>query len=785
MAEDNAKSFLASFKAWNRELELKTKEGSGARKYAFDKSSKLDVFSMDTPPPYTSGKTWHLGAVAHYSQIDMIARSQRMLGKEVLFPVGMDRNGIPVERYAEKTYGVSMASAGREKFLFMCKTALDDLETSMIKILHDIGYSADFENIYRTDSDEYRAFTQATFIEHWKSKRIYKGKRPSNYCIDCGTTIADAEIEYVDLPSKLVYIKFSLKGGDKSLSIATTRPELLGACRAVMVNPTDERYKDLIGKSVTVPLYGYDIRVIEDESAKPEFGSGVVMICSYGDYNDVLLFKKFGLDEKILIDTSGKMNENAGESLSGLTVKEARKKIVEILKEKGLVEKEVNINHRTPLCDRSKTPIEIIPMDEYFLRTSDKKEVLLEMAKKIDFIPEQHRQILINWINVASDWPISRRRFYGTEIPIWYCKKCGEPYIPPPGKYYKPWKESPPGSAECASCKGKEFIGDERTLDTWMDSSVSALYVTGYGRDEDLSKKTYPVSVRPQGVDIIRTWMYYSMVRCSELTGMSPWKSVWVGGMGLDEHGEKMSKSKGNFVDPVPLINKYGADAFRFWSASEASVGSNFLYSESKVAGSQKFLTKLLNLSRLISSFGEQGYSDIKYDDLMPSDKWIIGELSLLVKDAVSGYSSFNFLVPSNRIRNFVWSVFAPHYVEMVKARAYGNGFSKSQRNAALYTLNYVLNVVLLLTAPICPFITDALWLESHGKEDSVHSHRFPEQMKYEEKYMLGDKIIEFNSMVWGKKKEGGLSLRDNISIDIPDDLKDFSDDLKAMHNIK
>ncbi len=790
MAEDAANDRLTHSKTWNRDSERRISEVVGKRAYRFDESSSLDgfstnpdVFSMDTPPPYPSGKPWHIGAVAQYAQIDMMARSARMLGNEVLFPVGIDRNGIPVERYTEKKYNISMRSTSREEFLGLCRTALDELEKEMLNLLDILGYSADFGKLYRTDSDEYRAFTQSTFIQQWNSKNVYKGMRPINYCTSCGTTIADAEVEYSTIPSKLAYIKFALKGSQKDLIIATTRPELLAACGAVIVNPSDERYKDIVGKKAIVPLYGLEIDVLAHEAAKPGFGSGAVMLCSYGDYNDVLLFKELNLKERILIDTSGKMNAEAGKDLAGMKIKEARIKIVSMLKEKGVVERIEDINHSTPICERSKTPIEIIPLEEYFLKTADYRSHFVDIAKRLEFIPDQHRQILINWINVASDWPISRRRFYGTEIPIWYCDNCGEPYVPPPGKYYKPWKESPPEQAKCSSCGGRKFTGDERTFDTWMDSSVSALFVSGFGTDSESHKKAYPMTVRTQGVDIIRTWMYYSIVRCWQLSGEAPWKKAWVGGMGLDEHGMKMSKSIGNIVDPSPLIEKYGVDAFRFWTASEASIGSNFLYSESKLAGSQKFLTKLFNLSRLIHALGRPA-KKVGYNDLMPADKWILGEFSILVKDVVSGYKELNFFIPSNRIRSFVWSMFAPHYAEMVKARAYGNGFSKEQENAAIYTLNRVLEGVILLAAPICPFITEALWSETHEVGDSVHLRRFPEPEGYDEKYMLGDQIIEFNSKVWSNKKENGLSLKDSTHFKIPDELKDFADDLKAMHNI-
>jgi valyl-tRNA synthetase len=563
--------------------------------------------------------------------------------------------------------------------------------------------------------------------------------------------------------------------------VASTRPELLGACSVILVNPTDDRFKEFVGKTAIIPIYEKEVKIIAHSYAKAEFGSGAVMICSYGDYNDMVIIKELNLKETILIDTNGRMNENAGEKLKGLKVNKARETIIKLLQDYGAVDKIEKIKHRTPMCDRSKIPIEIIPMDEYYVKVTDIRDRLIELANELEIIPEQHKQILINWLKVSNDWPISRRRYYGTEIPLWYCNNCGEPLVPEEGKYYIPWKELPPEGSKCSKCNGDKFTGDTRTFDTWMDSSVSALYVTKYLYDKEFFSKTYPMTLRPQGIDIVRTWLNYSILRNYQLTEKLPWKTAWIDGMGLDEHGEKMSKSKGNGVDPTIVIEKYGADAFRFWAVSEAMPGSNFMFSESRLQGSSKFLTKLWNVARLIKQFPAQE----DRPTITESDRWIIEYTKKITNECVDAYKKLNPYLPANKIREFIWNVFAPHYLELIKARAYGEGFSEEEKESALYTLNSTFKELLLLLAPITPFITDTIWRELYSKE-SIHYQNitnFPE----EDNTILetGEKLMEFNKKVWNLKKEKKISLRDKISIEIPQELKPFEKDLIKMHNIE
>ncbi|MDI1496351.1 MAG: valine--tRNA ligase [Cenarchaeum symbiont of Oopsacas minuta] len=763
-------------KVWDPAIEVEIlKEWEESHVYDFE--PKSENYTIDTPPPYPSGRPWHIGAAAHYAQIDMIARTARMAGKNVYFPIGIDRNGLPVEMYTEKKHNIRMRETDRGEFLELCRASLDDLESEMIQIMKSLGLSGDIKGHYRTDSKEYRILTQSTFIKLWERKLVYLANRPNNYDWISGTTIADAEITYEDLPTNLVSMKFQIEGEADPIIIASTRPELLCACRLIIVSKDDPRYKSMVGKNAIIPIFGRKVSIQMHHSVDKEFGTGAVMVCSYGDQNDVALFRELDLEEIVSIGLDGRMTKVAG-AYANLRPKQARKKITTDLEAAGLVEKIESITHRTPVSERSKNPIEIIPMEEYYLKQMDTVKHVRELAKDITFYPKMHKQILLNWLDsISIDWPISRRRYYGTEIPVWTCKKCSKQYVPKPGKYYCPWKDACP-IEKCTKCGASDFHGEERTFDTWMDSSVSPLFISKYGKDDDFFKKTYPASIRPQAKDIVRTWLYYTILRCDQLVEKSPWSEAWIMGYGLDEKGMKMSKSKGNAIDPLPLIEKLGADVFRFWSASEVTHGYDFRCNEVKIQAAKKFLSKLWNISRFISSF-----PTIKQTDLIPTDKWILGELDKLVKECDAGYKKYNFFIPAVAIREFTWNLFAAHYIEMVKSRAYGDNVSEKQKNSAIFTLHKVLSTVLKLLAPITPFISDKLWRLLYS-DSSIHAEQQVECTTIEYNTSLRKAIMDFNSDVWVKKKDAGLSLKDVIQIQIPDDLKEFESDLVSMHNL-
>jgi valyl-tRNA synthetase len=732
---------------------------------------------MDTPPPYPSGKPWHPGALTQYAQIDMVARSARMRGLNVLYPIGIDRNGLPVEIFAERKYRVQMRKTPREEFINLCKHALDDLEAYMIGLLKTLGISGDYYNKYRTDSEEYRKLTQWSFIELWKKGLVYVANRPNNYCPDCATTIADAEIEYEELPTFLVTNTFRVKDGKSELSVATTRPEMLAACQMLVVNPSDGRYKRFVGKTAIVPIYNREVPIRAHKSVDPKFGSGVVMVCSYGDYNDIMLVREFKLKEIVAVDMDGKMTAVTGK-YTGTSIKDARSQIIQDLQDVGVATKVEQIQHRTPLCDRSKTPIEIIPMEEYYLKQLEFKPALKKLAKKIEFHPAMHRQILYDWIDVlTTDYPISRRRYYATEIPVWYCSKCGTPHLPKPGVYYRPWRDEAPFK-KCKKCGNLKFVGETRTFDTWMDSSLSPLYISKRLKSGRFHSLTFPATVRMQGKDIVRTWLYYSLLKSYQLTGKAPFEHAWIGGMGQDSQGRKMSKSLGNFLDVEPLLARSGADAFRFWGASEAGLGYDFRFSEERILGAGKFLTKLWNTCRFISSFPIPEKADLTW-----TDKWVLNELGKLTEDCVEAYGRFDLFTVSTKVREFLWNVFASHYLEMAKGRAYGDGATKGEQEAAWYTLHTVVRSMLLLVAPITPYITDSVWRKLYGAR-SIHLERFPKPQRFDVSEKVSQSIIEFNAQVWKLKKDRGMALKDSITTKIPANLKQFEKDLVRMHHI-
>ncbi len=778
--------FMPKLKAsrWNIEREVEQiRFWENENTYQFSKTSKKPLFSIDTPPPTASGP-WHVAGAAHYAQIDMVARCFRMKGYEVLFPIGIDRNGLPVEVQVEKESEIYAHETPREDFIRICKDFLDKVEAQLLQIVRRMGMSCDVANRYQTDSPEYRSITQATFIEMWKRGLIYEDNRPSNWCPVCRTTIADAEIDYKESETSLNHLKFKVKETGETVVIATTRPELLCTCAAVLFNPDDARYQHLKGKTAIVPIFNQEVPIRAHSSAKPEFGTGLMMACSYGDYSDLRLFRELDLKAIIAINQDGRMNEVAG-SYNGLLVEEARRKVIQDLKDRDLIVKQERILHRTPTCWRSENPIEFIAMPEYYLKQLEFLDDIRPIVEKMRFYPKELKQILDNWIDsIVIDWPISRRRFYGTEIPVWYCKKCGKAHVPEPGDYYQPWKGSAP--FDHCECGSKEFIGEQRTFDTWFDSSISELYTIGYGRDPEFFRKAFPASLRPQGLDIVRSWLYYSILRVFLLFEKPAFMSVRLSGMGMDARGEPMHKSKGNVVYPESMFRRYGADAFRFWSASESRLGSNYRFSEDRVNSSALFITKLWNIARFISSFPviNENY------ELPALDKMVLAQLNDVIKECRVGYDELDMYVPANAIRVFAWSLFADHYVEAAKSRAYNqNGeFNVRLQRGAWYTLHTCLSTIIKLLAPICPFVTEALWRELYS-DKSVHLQAMPQEKREFESDLkeLFAQLMDFNAAVWKYKKEKSVALSQEVKATIyaPRELEVFEADLKAMHRIR
>ncbi|MEM2133441.1 MAG: valine--tRNA ligase [Candidatus Jordarchaeaceae archaeon] len=762
--------------------------------YRFNMNSGKPIFIIDNPPPYVSGR-WHVGGAIHYAAIDYIARFIRMKGYEVHYKFGLDRNGLPVEVSVEKEFGIKMRETPREEFIAKCKQYLDRVGDSILNICKKLGFSNNswkWEEIYKTDHETYRALTQETFIQLWNEGLIYEDDRPNSWCTDCQTVIADAEVERREQVTTLVTINFKVKESGENLPIATTRPELICACDAVLVNPEDERYKQLHGKTAITPLYNKEVRIIPHPSAKPEFGTGALMVCSYGDITDLRHFRELNLKPTFSIDKDGYMTEAAGK-YRGMKVEEARKAIINDLKRQGLLVKEEKITQSQPICWRSKTPIEFVGMKEYYLKQVDFVEPLKEITEDIIWHPPTAKKLWLDWLNsITMDWPISRRRYYGTEIPVWYCKSCGEPHLPKPGKYYQPWREKAPFD-KCKKCGSTEgFIGDERTLDTWMDSSISPLYILKYphaSNDTEFFereiKRDYVSDLRPQGRDIIGTWLSYSLLRIYQLYKKPAFKHVWISGHVVDAEGRKLSKSLGNVIYPEPLIEKYGADAVRLYGAMASTLGSDIRFDEKRLGGISRFINKLYNIARFISTFPEPKEDEIK---LSATDKWIISELNKLIQRVNESYETFDFHIGAEEIYNYVWNIFASHIIEMVKTRAYNRNqdFTEIEQRNAEWTLHQCLKTILKLLAPITPFVTDYIWRSIYSKE-SIHIQKFPEA---DPRLILTEDptpiIMKTNSAIWKAKKDANISLKQPIEYaNLPKELEPFAQDLKQMHNIK
>ncbi len=779
----------SSIGKWSKESEEEVwKEWQSSEPYAFDAKSEKPVYSIDTPPPYVNTPI-HIGHATTYTLMDMFARFRRMSGYNVLFPLGLDKNGLPIEIAAEKKFNVRLRNVEREKFIEMCRQVLEEAGRVSINSFARLGIGfnswkvgTSLGEIYETDSADYRALTQATFIDLWNRKLIYEDERINNYCPGCQTTLADAEVEYAELNTFFNSIVFIVKETGEKIMIGTTRPELIATCGMVIFHPDDERHRHLEGKTAVTPIYGREAPIKAHPSASMEKGTGLVMMCSMGDTADIRFFREMELHPVIAIGSNGKMNSNSG-FLEGMKVTEARKAIIERLKSENLLANQVQELHRTPVCERSKEPIEFISMKEFYVKQVEFKDKMLQLAKKLKFYDGSSRQMLVDWINsISIDWPISRRRYYATEVPLWHCKKCDAVAVPPKGKYYQPWKDPSP-IGKCKKCSGSEFRGEERVLDTWFDSSNSPLYILMHSKNDEFFKKNFPCTLRPQGKDIIRTWLYYTILKCFLLTGKLAFRDAWINYHVVDEKGHKMSKSKGNVIDPQLILDKYGAEPFRLWCAVEGNLEkTDFKCSYERIEAAGKTIIKLWNAARFISMFEPPKEKPA----LQPLDEWIIYELNSVTFDSEKGFGKYDFHSPAIKIRHFLWEIFASHYLELVKSRAYNqnNSFTKEEQDSALYTLHHCLDTILKLLAPIIPMVTFRLYKDL--RERDIHFEQFPKASKQAKPKFSGAELVELNSMIWKAKKDKGLSLKAEVKLAIlPKKLMAIEKDLIATHGIK
>ena len=694
--------------------------------YKFIGDGTRPNYIIDTPPPYPTGAT-HMGHVLNWTYIDIIARFKRMQGYDVLFPQGWDCHGLPTEVKVEETHNIKKGDVPRAKFREMCvdltRTNIKQMKSQMLSM----GFSQDWSREFVTMTPEYMKRTQLSFLKMYDQGLIYRGIHPVNWCPRCETAIAFAEVEYHENETYLNYLEFPVEESEKGLMIATTRPELLSACVAVVVHPEDERYKEMAGKKVEVPLFGRNVEIITDEEVDPEFGTGAVMICTFGDKTDVLWVNKYDLDIIEALDEKGVMKDVSCK-YAGMNTQDCKKQIIEDLKNEGYLKKQEKVDQNVGVCWRCKTPIEILVKNQWFVAVKDLIPEVREASAEMKWTPEHMETRLLNWTGSMDwDWCISRQRIFATPVPVWYCSKCGKVHLATPDMLpVDPTQDKLEGKCECGN---EEFIGETDVLDTWMDSSISPLSITGWPNED--FKKYYPASLRPQGHDIIRTWAFYTILRCKALTGEKPFDEIVVNGMVSGEDGHKMSKSRGNTISPEEVLEEYGADALRLW-ATNSVPGSDVPFAWKDVKYGYKFLRKFWNAFRFINMHIQGFKLSISEEEIQknldPMDRWILSKLNRLLADVVGSIESYNFANVVNSIQAFIWHDFCDEYIEAVKYRLYNDSPELSMtKEAAQYTLQTVISTSLVMLAPLTPHFADEIYQYVSDTGISIHKTLWPD----------------------------------------------------------
>lgn len=741
--------------------------------YRYDPESDKPVYSIDNPPRYASGSL-HAGHAVHYTHIDFAARFHRMTGHNVIFPLCFDVNGIPIEERVERLHGVSPRDIGRQEFNKLCGEFADKNIKGMTQQFRMLGESMDDTYYYQTNAPNYRRLTQISFIKLYHRGLMYRGEFPINWCPRCQTALADAECEYIDRKTKLNYIKFRLaENPDEHVLVATTRPELLSTCQIVAVHPEDENKKHLVGKKLLTPIFNKKVEVIADDKVDPDFGTGVVMICTIGDKDDLEWVYRYKLPVEKGIDEVGNLTELAGK-YEGMSAMDGRHAILHDMEDSGLLVKQEDLEQSVGGCWRCKTPLEFLVKEQWFLKTTLFKEKVWEAANKMDWYPEFMKIRLKEWIDSLEwDWVISRQRFFATPIPVWECEN-GHVIPAEEGQcYVDPTIDTPPVHS-CPECDSTTFTGCEDVFDTWMDSSISPLFLARWQQEQEYPgdfEKLFPISLRPQAHDIIRTWAFYTILRSHLLTEQPPFREIMMDGFILSEDGTPMHTSLGNVIDPIKVLDEYGADALRYYAAT-CSLGMDNAFRFKDIKRGQRLLRKLWNIQMFIGSAlkrSGQNMEDIRAlsaeeigTDLATVDRWILSRFSTVVKKAKEHMGVFQFDRAMKEIENFMWHEFADNYIEMVKQRIYSR-----QDTAAAFTLYTIGYGLIRALATYFPHITEEIFHVQYQEfegGDTIHLKDFPEPVIEDaaaEDIGSGVKDIIVGIRSW--KSESGLPLNTEI----------------------
>ncbi|MEU4162237.1 valine--tRNA ligase [Actinoplanes sp. NPDC026670] len=793
--------------------------------YAFDRSKeRADVYAIDTPPPTVSGSL-HIGHVFSYTHTDTVARFQRMRGKAVFYPMGFDDNGLPTERRVQNLFGVRCdpslpydpsweppakapkdpVSISRRNFVELCGRLTVEDEKGFEALWRRLGLSVDWGLTYTTIGERARAVSQRAFLANLAAGQAYTAEAPTLWDVGFRTAVAQAELEDRQRPG--AYHRLRFQGPDGPVEIDTTRPELLPACVALVHHPGDPRFAGLT--SVRTPFFDVEVPVREHPLAAADKGTGIAMVCTFGDLADVTWWRDLALETRVVLGRDGRFLPEAPpgvpaaayQGLAGSTVNAARAEMVRLLRESGdLVGEPAPITHPVKFYERGDRPLEIVTSRQWFIRNGGRderlREELLGRGRELRWVPESMRHRYEHWVGgLTGDWLISRQRFFGVAIPVWYALDAnGEPdydrlLLPADAALpVDPSSECPPGWSEDQRGVPGGFTADPDVMDTWATSSLSPQIVTGWSTDADLHARTYPMDLRPQGQEIIRTWLFSSVLRGGQLTGGLPWRHTVLNGWILDPDHKKISKSQGNAVEtPVQLLEQYGSDAVRYWAAC-GRPGADLAFEPAQLKVGRRLAMKLLNASRFALGLGAA--EALRQPVTEPLDRAMLGRLTDVVVTATAAFDGYQHTDALQATETFFWT-FCDDYIELVKNRAYAEGPAGDSARAALAT---GLSVLLRLFAPFLPFVTEEIW--SWWRYGSVHRATWPTRYELsrvapESDPSLLDLAGEALRQVRRAKSDRKLSMKTEVPLaealgpaDLLDRLESIDGDFRAAARI-